>query len=90
RLVPYKGPHILLDAIAPFARSGQMVLDIIGEGPMLPELTAQADSLGIADTVTFHGHLPHQQVQQILAAANLLTFPSIREFGGGVVLEAMA
>ena len=90
RLVPYKGPHILLDAIAPFARSGQMVLDIIGEGPMLPELTAQADSLGIADTVTFHGHLPHPQVQQILAAANLLTFPSIREFGGGVVLEAMA
>lgn len=90
RLVPYKGPHILLDAIAPFARSGQMVLDIIGEGPMLPELTARADSLGIADTVTFHGHLPHQQVQQILAAANLLTFPSIREFGGGVVLEAMA
>lgn len=57
---------------------------------MLPELTAQADSLGIAATVTFHGHLPHPQVQQILAAANLLTFPSIREFGGGVVLEAMA
>ena len=90
RLVPYKGPHFLLDAIAPFARDGRLVLDVVGDGPMLEDLRAQAGALGIAGQVTFHGALPHHQVQEVLAAANLFTFPSIREFGGGVVLEAMA
>lgn len=90
RLVPYKGPQILLDAIAPFARAGRMVLDVVGDGPMLGELREQAARIGIQDKVTFHGALPHHRVQEILSAANLLTFPSIREFGGGVVLEAMA
>lgn len=90
RLVPYKGPHILLDAIAPLARAGRMRLDVIGDGPMLDELRDRAAQAGIAGAVTFHGQLDHGDVQAILGRANLLTFPSIREFGGGVVLEAMA
>ena len=57
---------------------------------MMAALREQADALKIAQGVTFHGNLPHQQVQEVMARANLLTFPSIREFGGGVVLEAMA
>lgn len=90
RMVPYKGPDMLLEAAAPFLREGQLVLDMIGDGPMMDTLRAQADTLGITKTVCFHGKLPHQQVQDVAARANLLTFPSIREFGGGVVLEAMS
>lgn len=90
RLVPYKGPDMLLEAIAPLARKGQLVLDMIGDGPMMSGLQTQARQLDIGHAVTFHGNLPHQAVQDVAARANLLTFPSIREFGGGVVLEAMA
>ncbi|MDQ1902469.1 glycosyltransferase [Paracoccus sp. WLY502] len=90
RLVPYKGPDILLEAIAPLARAGRLVLDMIGDGPMMGDLQAQARQLEIGHAVTFHGNLPHQAVQDVAVCANLLTFPSIREFGGGVVLEAMA
>lgn len=90
RLVPYKGPDMLLDAIAPLAQAGRLVLDMIGDGPMMAGLRAQADRLGLTRAVVFHGNLPHEKVQDIVVNANLLTFPSIREFGGGVVLEAMA
>lgn len=88
--MPYKGADMLLEAAADLLRSGQLELDIIGDGPMMADLKKTAQRLGIDQSVNFHGNLPHTEVQSIAANTNLLTFPSIREFGGGVVLEAMA
>jgi len=90
RMVPYKGPDMLLEAAAPLLRDGRMRLDMVGDGPMLPGLKAQAEALGVRDGVTFHGWMDHGSVQDVLAGSDLMAFPSIREFGGGVVLEAMA
>lgn len=88
RLVPLKGVDMLIAAAAPLLASGRMTLDIVGDGPMAEDLRRQAAPFG--DAVRFHGWKTHSEVQDIAASCTLLTFPSIREFGGGVVLEAMA
>ncbi|MEC3861316.1 glycosyltransferase family 4 protein [Mesobacterium sp. TK19101] len=90
RLVPYKGADMLIAAAAPMLRDGRMVLDIIGDGPMMAPLKAQATAEGVTNAITFHGWMAHDTVQNVMAECHLFAFPSIREFGGGVVLEAMA
>lgn len=89
RMVPYKGPDMLLRAAAPLIRAGDLTLDMIGDGPFLAELKELAEAEGIAAGVTFHGNIPHVDLQHTVRACDLFTFPSIREFGGAVVLEAM-
>lgn len=90
RLVPYKGPDMLLAAAKDFLRDGLMTLEVVGDGPMMSELRSFAHEHGLEQAVKFHGWLPNEAVQDVLACSHILPFPSIREFGGGVILEAMA
>lgn len=90
RLVPLKGVDILLEASAGLLRSGKAVLEILGDGPERASLESRARELGIDASVRFAGWIPHGDVAARLGTADVLGFPSFREFGGGVVLEAMA
>jgi glycosyltransferase involved in cell wall biosynthesis len=90
RLVPYKGADMLIRAAEPFLRSGQMYLDIIGDGPQRGELERLISHTKLEKFVRCHGWVSHARLQDILSTCDFLGFPSIREFGGGVVLEAMS
>lgn len=90
RLVPYKGADILIEAASAFLRAGQLKLHIIGDGPQKAYLLEKTRELGLDDSVTFHGWVPHSEIHNKLRVCDFLALPSIREFGGGVVVEAMA
>ena len=90
RLVPYKGADIAIEASAALLRSGKLRFDVVGDGPDMPSLRDLVCRLGLKDSVTLHGWKSQAEVAHYLADADLFVFPSIREFGGGVVLEAMA
>ncbi len=90
RLVPLKGVDMLLEAAAPLVRAGRVAVDLIGDGPERDALLRQIAAERIGAGVTLHGWVDHARVQHLLGRCHVLGFPSVREFGGGVVLEAMA
>lgn len=90
RLVPYKCPDVLLEAAAPLIREGRLTLTYIGEGPKGDEIRDRIADLGLGKGVRMVGWLNHGEVQHALARHDVLALPSIREFGGAVVLEGMA
>ena len=89
RLVPYKCPDVALESAAALLRDGRATFDMVGDGPIMDELKALSVRLGIEHAVTFHGWLTHEDVAKVAAQSSIFVFPSVREFGGGVALEAM-
>jgi len=89
-LVPYKACDLALRASARLLQAGEARFTIIGDGPERAALEQLSKALGISGATTFCGKLHHNQTLQRLAAADVLVFPSIHEFGGAVVFEALA
>jgi glycosyltransferase involved in cell wall biosynthesis len=89
-LVPYKACDLALRAAAPFLRNGLANFTVAGDGPERSNLEQLVKSLEIESAVTFCGMLTHAQAMQRLASSDVMVFPSVREFGGGVVFEALA
>lgn len=90
RFVPYKCPDLLIRAAEPLIRNRLVKLVFVGGGPMEQSLQKLSSELGLSGSIEFKGWMPRELVLEEMANSDLLALPSIREFGGGVVLEAMA
>jgi glycosyltransferase involved in cell wall biosynthesis len=64
-------------------------LEIIGDGPEMGRLRAIVAEAGAEDRVSFAGRKSQAEVAQAMRTADAFVFPSIRELGAGVVIEAM-
>lgn len=90
RLVPYKACDLALRAAAPLLQGELARFTVVGDGPERKRLEELTKVLGIEKAVSFYGMLSHSETLQRLGVADVLVFPSVREFGGGVVFEALA
>lgn len=95
RLAPWKGQHVFLDALAKAAADGRPFRArvvggaLFGEDDYAAGLHRQAQRLGLADRVTFTGHV--EGVAAELRRLDLLVHASvIPEPFGQVVVEGMA
>ena len=97
RLIEKKGLPATLRAFAAFARKyPRATLQIAGEGPMLTELQKLAQTMAIADRVSFRGLLAQDELREMFYRSHLFIHPSETGRDGnqeGVpnsMLEAMA
>ena len=92
RLVPYKGADMLLDALGRLDASvrEKINLTIVGNGSEETSLENQVKHLELDECVHFTGYIEQYQTLEYYRQSDIFCFPSVREFGGAVVLEAMA
>jgi glycosyltransferase involved in cell wall biosynthesis len=88
RLSPEKRLDVLLDAARRLAFSAQFV--IVGAGPQGTALRAAAARAGIADLVTFLGHVPDADLPGVYRLGTVFAISSQAELQSLVTMEAMA
>ena len=89
RTVRTKGLRDVIRAMADL-RDLDVHLDVVGDGNDREACEELATALKIGDLVTFHGKLPRAEVDAFYERADVFVFPSYREPGGNVSLEAMS
>ena len=97
RLVRLKSFDLAIRAFAQFAMriedpasARSIRFCIFGEGPERERLEALARELGVGEFVQFHGWKPRAELWAQMRESDVFLFPSMRDGGGLVVVEAMA
>ncbi len=89
-LIPRKALSLLLKALAQLPEELPYELRIIGRGAQKRRWQRLSRRLGIDPCVTWIESLPHGQMCQQYAWADLFVFSSLRDTTGNVILEALS
>jgi colanic acid/amylovoran biosynthesis glycosyltransferase len=76
-LQEHKGHRVLLEALATGPELADVEVDLVGDGPFRRQLTQQAERLGLAGRIRFHGSLSEPDVAALLERADLFVLPSV-------------
>jgi glycosyltransferase involved in cell wall biosynthesis len=79
----WHGIDLLLEAFQDLHRSDPLThLLLVGDGPLREALEAQVRNMGLEDSVTFAGGVPHREIPQYLATmdAAIAPYPALEEF----------
>jgi glycogen(starch) synthase len=78
RLETWKGPHLLLQALARLGTEVDWRLQVAGRGSQEHDLAAETRRLGIQQRVDFLGHVPNDSLGRLYASSAAVVVPSIR------------
>ncbi|KJL43808.1 glycosyltransferase family 4 protein [Microbacterium trichothecenolyticum] len=89
RIVRTKGLRDTIRAMGAL-RDLDVVLDVLGDGNDRGACEELIEELGLGERITLHGSVPRAVVDEFYRNADVFVFPSYREPGGNVSLEAMS
>jgi len=91
KLIKIKGFDLAIKAFKVFSdKVGNAKLTIAGDGPELKNLKELVYELGLKEKVIFEGWLSKEKLLHKMSSCNVFIFPSLRDGGGNVVVEALA
>ena len=91
KLLGLKGFALAIRAFAPFARRhADARFTIVGDGPEHARLEKLVRDLGLEEQVQLQRWTPRQDLLGMMRQCDAFLFPSLRDGGGAVVVEAMA
>lgn len=83
-----KCPHLVIDAVKKLRDSGHdVVLDLLGDGPLKPDIVSMVKKLNLNDYVKIHGHV--NSPYAIVRAATAFVLPSMSEGVSRASLESL-
>ena len=90
-LIKIKGFGLAIKAFSAFHQlNPNSSLTIVGSGPEGSRLHGLVETLGLENSVHFQNWMPRNQLLLEMAKCHAFLFPSLRDGGGTVVVEAMA
>jgi len=91
KLLSLKGYALAIRGVAPFAkRHSDVCFTIVGDGPERTRLENLIRDLGLEEQVQLKRWIPRPEVLALMRHCDTFLFPSLRDGGGAVVVEAMA
>jgi glycosyltransferase involved in cell wall biosynthesis len=90
RLDDEKRVDVLLRAVASLVEHPNLRVELVGDGGERERLKKLANALGIADRVSFLGHVTDEELPGIYERATVFVMPSIAELQSIATMEAMA
>jgi len=91
RFDPIKAIPLGIRAFAKFNKKyPDSIFDIIGDGPEKKRIEREIEKADIRDNVNMISWLPREELVKRMREADVFLFPSLRDGGGAVVVEAMA
>lgn len=90
RLVPAKRPDLAIRAMSQSEIIRQHRMIFVGDGPEMPLLESLIKKHSLEQQVDLLGATDQKGVAEAMRNSQIFAFPTMRELGAGVVIEAMA